>query len=78
MHETSPAPTATPVTAPFHGLATVVVAVGAHVAAGEVVAVLEAMKMEAPVTAPRAGVVSAVAVTEPAPVAGGDVLVELT
>lgn len=76
VHETSPAPT--PVTAPFHGLATVVVAVGADVAAGEVVAVLEAMKMEAPVTAPRAGVVSAVAVTEPAPVAGGDVLVELT
>lgn len=78
VHQTSPGAPATPITAPFHGLATVVVSVGSHVAAGEVVAVLEAMKMEAPITAPRAGVVTAVTLDHPAPVAGGDVLVELT
>lgn len=69
---------ATPVTAPFHGLATVVVTEGDEVVAGDVVAVLEAMKMEAPITAPRAGRVTAVTVDGPTPVAGGDVLLELT
>lgn len=77
MHDTPAEATTTPVTAPFHGLATVVVAVGTHVAAGEVVAVLEAMKMEAPITAPRAGRVTVVSLTGPTPVAGGDVLLEI-
>lgn len=65
------------VAAPFHGLVTVLVEVGEEVAAGEVLAVLEAMKMEAPITAPRGGRVVAVAVEGPAPVAGGDLLLEL-
>lgn len=77
MSQPSPDLAATPVTAPFHGLATVVVEVGDHVAAGDVVAVLEAMKMEAPITAPRAGRVVAVRHDSPTPVAGGDVLLEL-
>ena len=78
MSETPPAhghPTA--VTAPFHGLVTLLVEVGTTVAAGEVVAVLEAMKMEAPITAPRRGVVTMAAFTGTRPVAGGDVLLEL-
>lgn len=63
--------------APFHGLATVLVQVGEIVEAGQVVAVLEAMKMEAPITAPRPGTVRLVAVAETATVAGGDLLLAL-
>jgi biotin carboxyl carrier protein len=54
------------------------VAVGAPVAAGEAVVVLESMKMEIPVLAERDGVVSAVKVAQGDVVQEGDVLVELT
>lgn len=77
----SPAPTqrvAGGVHAPFHGLVTVLVQAGEDVQAGQVVAVLEAMKMEAPITAPHAGTVSRVLVDETATVAGGDLLLVLS
>lgn len=61
--------------APLAGHVTVLVETGQTVRSGEVVAVLEAMKMEAPVTAPRSGTVSAVEVLSPGTqVAGGDLL----
>lgn len=63
----------TPVTAPFQGAVTLLVAPGDRVGAGEVVARIEAMKLEAPVTAPLAGTVEQV--TDTQLVDGGDVLV---
>ncbi|MDA2893238.1 pyruvate carboxylase [Mycolicibacterium sp. BiH015] len=63
------------VAAPFAGVVTVNVAVDEQVAAGQTVATIEAMKMEAAITAPKAGTVSRVAVSETAQVEGGDLLV---
>ncbi|WP_212723202.1 biotin/lipoyl-containing protein [Nocardioides jishulii] len=78
MPATAPEPAGTTtVSAPFQGLVTVLVDTGARVESGEVLAVLEAMKMEAPITAPRAGTVTAVAFAGTQAVAGGDVLVHL-
>lgn len=74
----SPASEPTLVSAPFHGLVTILVDPGAVVGPGEVVAMLEAMKMEAPITAPRAGRVSAVTVDGPCQVVGGEVLLEIS
>jgi acetyl-CoA carboxylase biotin carboxyl carrier protein len=51
------------------------VAVGDEVALGQTVLLVESMKMEIPVTAPRAGRVTAVAVGPGDIVAEGDVLV---
>ncbi|HEX7248352.1 MAG TPA: biotin/lipoyl-containing protein, partial [Actinomycetota bacterium] len=53
------------------------VAVGDTVAAGQVVALLEAMKIQVQVVAPAAGTVSAVNVAAGAVVARGDVLIEV-
>ncbi|MGA4789321.1 biotin/lipoyl-containing protein, partial [Nocardia sp. AB354] len=47
------------------------------VAAGDTVGTIEAMKMEAAITAPRAGVVARVAIGTVQQVEGGDLLVEL-
>lgn len=55
----------------------VVVALGARVAAGDPVVVLEAMKMELTIRAPRDGVVTAIACTAGELVAPGRPLVEL-
>jgi len=63
--------------APYQGVATVCVSAGDTVAAGQVVATIEAMKMEASITAPRAGTVSRVVVPRPQSVEGGDLLVVL-
>ncbi|MCX2931268.1 pyruvate carboxylase [Mycobacterium sp. CVI_P3] len=63
------------VAAPFAGVVTVVVAVGDEVAAGQTIATIEAMKMEAAITAPKAGTVNRVAVGTTAQVEGGDLLV---
>jgi pyruvate carboxylase len=63
------------VAAPFAGVVTVNVAVDDAVEAGQTVATIEAMKMEAAITAPKAGKVSRVAVSETAQVEGGDLLV---
>jgi pyruvate carboxylase len=65
------------VAAPFQGVATVVVSEGDPVEAGQVVATIEAMKMEASITAPAAGTVSRVVVTRPQSVEGGDLLLLL-
>ncbi len=65
------------VAAPFQGAVRVSVTVGQEVAVGEVVALIEAMKMEAAITAPVAGVVQRVAISGTQPVHGGDLLLVL-
>ena len=66
------------VAAPFAGVVTVGVSVGDKVSAGETIATIEAMKMEAPITAPKDGAVERVAVSSTAQVEGGDLLVVLS
>ncbi|ODR27690.1 pyruvate carboxylase [Mycolicibacterium porcinum] len=63
------------VAAPFAGVVTVGVAAGDTVEAGATIATIEAMKMEAAITAPKAGTVQRVAVAATAQVEGGDLLV---
>ncbi|MCT7659235.1 pyruvate carboxylase [Mycobacterium deserti] len=63
------------VAAPFAGVVTVNVAADDDVEAGQMIATIEAMKMEAAITAPKAGKVSRVAVSQTAQVEGGDLLV---
>jgi biotin carboxyl carrier protein len=53
------------------------VAVGDRVAEDDALLILESMKMEIPLLAPRAGVVRAILVSEGEPVAEGDVAVIL-
>jgi pyruvate carboxylase len=63
------------VAAPFAGAVTVNAEVGQEVDAGDSVAVIEAMKMEATITSPVAGKVARVVMTQPTKVEGGDLLV---
>ncbi|MBO0906641.1 pyruvate carboxylase [Arthrobacter sunyaminii] len=63
------------VAAPFAGAVTVTVKAGDEVAAGETVATIEAMKMEASITAPVAGTVARLAISAVEQVQGGDLLV---
>ncbi len=63
------------VAAPFAGVVTVNVSEGDAVEAGQTIASIEAMKMEAAITAPKAGTVTRVAVSATAQVEGGDLLV---
>jgi pyruvate carboxylase len=65
------------VAAPFAGVVTLAVAEGDEVAAGATVATIEAMKMEAAITAPRPGRVSRLAINRIQQVEGGDLLVVL-
>lgn len=65
------------VAAPFAGVVTLSVAEGEEVEAGATVATIEAMKMEASITAQRSGRVSRVAINTIQQVEGGDLLVEL-
>ncbi len=60
--------------APYAGVVTVLVEEGADVSAQQVVATIEAMKMEAQITAPVAGRVRRVPVRGPQGVEGGDLL----
>jgi biotin carboxyl carrier protein len=53
------------------------VAVGASVRAGDILVILESMKMEIPVAAPRAGMVQTILVNEGQQVAEGQPLVVL-
>ncbi|MBV8777379.1 MAG: acetyl-CoA carboxylase biotin carboxyl carrier protein subunit [Alphaproteobacteria bacterium] len=53
------------------------VAVGDRVAAEDPLIVLESMKLEIPLLAPRAGTVAAVLVSEGEPIAEGDVAIIL-
>jgi pyruvate carboxylase len=66
------------VAAPFDGVVTVVVSEGDAVEAGATVATIEAMKMEASITAPAAGTVERVAVAGTRQVEGGDLVVVLS
>ncbi len=65
------------IAAPFAGVVTVGVSVGDQVSAGQTIATIEAMKMEAPITAPADATVERVAVSTTAQVEGGDLLVVL-
>ncbi len=65
------------VAAPFRGVVNVSVQAGAEVAAGESVAVIEAMKMESHITAPYDGTVVRVAIGEAASVEPGDLVMVL-
>jgi pyruvate carboxylase len=65
------------VAAPFQGVVTPVVAEGDKVSTGEVVATIEAMKMEASITAPVDGTVERVALSGTQAVEGGDLVLVL-
>ncbi|GAA3808625.1 pyruvate carboxylase [Nocardioides panacisoli] len=65
------------VAAPFQGAVTVTVEEGDTVEAGATVATIEAMKMEAAITAPRAGTVQRLAIQGTRPVEGGDLILVL-
>ncbi len=65
------------VAAPFQGVVTVQVSQGDAVEAGATVATIEAMKMEAAITAPRAGTVERIALTGTQSVEGGDLVLAL-
>lgn len=81
----APAPAAKPaaassgsVIAPMPGtILKVKKAEGDSVKAGDVVLVLEAMKMENEITAPADGVIASLSLTEGSTVAGGDLLFEV-
>ncbi len=62
------------IAAPFSGVVTVKVEVGATVEAGQAVASIEAMKMEAAITSPVSGVVERLAVVGTQQVEAGDLL----
>ncbi|MEB3063444.1 pyruvate carboxylase [[Mycobacterium] zoologicum] len=66
------------IAAPFAGVVTIGVAEGEKVSAGQTIATIEAMKMEAAITAPADGTVARVAVSGTAQVEGGDLLVVLS
>jgi pyruvate carboxylase len=65
------------VAAPFAGVVTLAVAEGDEVEAGATVGTIEAMKMEAAITAPKAGKVGRLAIGSVQQVEGGDLLVVL-
>ncbi len=65
------------VAAPFDGVVTLQVEEGASVEAGATVATIEAMKMEASITAPKAGKVERLAFTGTQQVEGGDLVLVL-
>jgi pyruvate carboxylase len=65
------------VAAPFAGVVSLAVEEGASVEAGAVVATIEAMKMEANITAPVAGSVQRLAIGSQQQVEGGDLLIVL-
>ncbi|MDP3891932.1 biotin/lipoyl-containing protein, partial [Nocardioides sp.] len=66
------------VAAPFQGVVTVGVEVGDKVAAGQTVATIEAMKMEASITAPVDGTVERLALSGTQSVDGGDLVLVLS
>lgn len=67
----------TPLRAPFAGTVSVHVAVGDDVAAGATLATVEAMKLDAPLTAPHDGTVAAVLVDDGQRADGGSVVLVL-
>ena len=72
------ATSANAVVAPLSGaVARILVAEGDQIAEGQVLLVLEAMKMETEITAPHKGTVGKILVKERDSVAGGEALIEL-
>ena len=69
-----PVPDPGHVAAPFAGVVTLQVKEGDAVEAGQPVATIEAMKMEASITAPLAGTVTRLAVPSTQAVEGGDLV----
>ena len=66
------------VTAPLAGsVSRILVAEGDEVEAGQVVLILEAMKMETEITAPKAGQVAAILVEKGDAVQGGQALIDI-
>ncbi len=65
------------VAAPYQGAVTLVVEEGEEVEVGQTLATIEAMKMEASITAPIAGTVKRLAVRATQPVDGGDLVLVL-
>ena len=65
------------VAVPFAGVVSPLVAEGDRVESGQAVARIEAMKMEASITAPMAGIVARLMITETSQAAGGDLLLVL-
>jgi pyruvate carboxylase len=63
------------VAAPFAGAVTVTVKAGDTVNAGDTVATIEAMKMEASITTPVGGKVTRLAISSVEQVQGGDLLI---
>jgi pyruvate carboxylase len=63
------------VAAPFSGVVTVKIGEGDRVTAGQAVASIEAMKMEAAITSPVAGVVERIAIQQTQQVEAGDLIV---
>ena len=66
------------VAAPFAGVVSLKVAEGDSVPAGSTIATIEAMKMEAAISAPVAGTVTRLAIGPVQQVEGGDLLVVLS
>ena len=66
------------VAAPFAGVVTITAKVGDEVKAGDPVAVIEAMKMEATITATIDGTVERAAFVQPTKVEGGDLIVVIS
>lgn len=66
------------IAAPFAGVVTLTVTEGDKVNAGEPIATIEAMKMEAAIIAPRGGLISRVAIAPVQQVEGGDLLAAVT
>ncbi len=66
------------VAAPFDGVVTPAVAVGEQVSAGDTVATIEAMKMEAAITTSVTGTVARVAIAGTQQVEGGDLVLVVT
>jgi pyruvate carboxylase len=65
------------VTVPFAGVVSPLVAEGDRVESGQAVAMIEAMKMEATITAPMAGTVARLVIADTCQAAGGDLLLVL-
>jgi pyruvate carboxylase len=65
------------IAAPFSGVVTLQVEEGATIAAGQVIASIEAMKMEAAITSPIAGTVRRVAIPKTQQVDAGDLIIEV-
>ena len=77
MSEKADSSDPTQVSVPFAGVVSPLVAEGDTVEAGQAVAMIEAMKMEASITAPRAGTIKRLAISDTRQAEGGDLLLVL-